>query len=354
MRRVMVLSMAIAVIVAGCGGEDGDSSRSESGEGAGPDEVTLVLDYLMDGNKAPFVLGREKGFFEEEGIDLKSIEESGGSSDAVKLVANGRFDFGTSYATDFAIGVDKELPITMLAVYQPRDQAVIVVREDSGIDELADLNGKKMIIGTDESRILVEDVLKAAGADPSSMKIEEVDGEQRNALFLQGRADAAKVPFEAVVSMQGVDPDLKVKAFSYAQYGFNTMNQGLLARKDLIEKDPDLVRRFVAAAMKSYIYAVEHPEEVTEVVPPLYPAAKAEILEQELNISFALLGTENTAGHPFGYMAPEDWESTLEVLSTGEVISGDVPAEEFYTNEFIGEWKSVEPQGEFAAVLGGG
>ncbi|MEA2528286.1 MAG: putative hydroxymethylpyrimidine transport system substrate-binding protein, partial [Thermomicrobiales bacterium] len=171
-----VVSMAIALFVAGCGGDDADTAGAEGDKAASLDKVSIVLDYLMDGNKAPFVLGREKGFFKDEGIDLETLEESGGSSDAVKLVANGRFDFGTSYATDFAIGVDKGLPIKMLAVYQPRDQAVIIVREGSGVEELADLEGKSLIIGSDESRVLVEDVLKAAGADPSAIKIEEVDG----------------------------------------------------------------------------------------------------------------------------------------------------------------------------------
>jgi NitT/TauT family transport system substrate-binding protein len=350
-RYLLGIMTAVALVTVACGSDSG-SPPTQSEEGL--DEVTLVLDYLMDGNKAPFVLGREKGFFEDEGIDVTSIEESGGSDEAAKLVGNGRFDFGTAYATDYSIAVDKGVPITMVANYQPLDQAVIFVRDDSDIQELTDLEGKNVIIGSDESRILLENVLTEAGADVGQITIEEVDAEQRNGLFLQNRADAMKGPFETIASMQDVDPSLQVRVFPYADYGFNTMSQGLFTHNDMIESNPDLVGRMTDAAMKSYRYAAEHPEEVLEVVPDLYPEAKPQILETEMNIAFALVATENTSGQPFGYMAPEDWASTLEVLTSGEVISGDKPAEEFYTNDFIGDWEPLEPQGEFAELLGGG
>lgn len=353
MRRLQWLALVtvIALVTVACTGDGGEEQPQTE---ASLDEVTLVLDYLMDGNKAPFILGREKGFFEDEGIDLVSVEESGGSSESAKLVGTGRFDFGTGYATDYAIAVDKGVPLTMVANYQPFDQAVIFVREESGINSLTELEGRSVLIGADESRILLEDVLKAAGADLSQIDIQVVDAEQRNGLFLAGEGDAMKAPFESIAAMEDVDPGIKLVAFPYADYGFNTMNQGLFTQSEMVEENPDLVRRMVTASMNSYIYAAGHQDEVTEVVPPLYPEAKPKILETEMNIAFALVATENTAGQPLGYMAPEDWASTIEVLTSGEVISGNKAPEEFYTNDFIGNWEHLEPQGEFADVLQGG
>src|SRR5437588_5212593 len=49
--------------------------------------VTLRLDFSINGKHAPFLLGAEKGFYAEQGIDL-SVEEGRGSLAAVQLVAN--------------------------------------------------------------------------------------------------------------------------------------------------------------------------------------------------------------------------------------------------------------------------
>jgi hypothetical protein len=52
-------------------------------------------------------------------------------------------------------------------------------------------------------------------------------------------------------------------------------------------------------------------------------------------------------------MAEENWESTLEVLEDTDQLGEDKPLEAYFTNEFIGDWEGIEPQGDFAEILGG-
>ena len=58
------------------------------------DAVTVQLDWVVRGNHAPFFVARDKGYFAEQGIDAGTIRKGTGSTDALRLVANGNADFG--------------------------------------------------------------------------------------------------------------------------------------------------------------------------------------------------------------------------------------------------------------------
>ena len=51
--------------------------------------MTLYLDFFVDGLHAPFFVADEKGYFDEEGLDV-TIEPGQGSADALRVVASGR------------------------------------------------------------------------------------------------------------------------------------------------------------------------------------------------------------------------------------------------------------------------
>ena len=59
----------------------------------GKDKAILMLNWYTYSEHAPFYLGKEKGFFEAEGIDL-DIQEGRGSAVTVQAVAAGSATFG--------------------------------------------------------------------------------------------------------------------------------------------------------------------------------------------------------------------------------------------------------------------
>ena len=58
-----------------------------------PEKVTLMLNWYLYSEHAPFFLGKERGFFSEEGIDLE-IQEGRGSAVTAQAVAAKSATFG--------------------------------------------------------------------------------------------------------------------------------------------------------------------------------------------------------------------------------------------------------------------
>ena len=63
-----------------------------AGPAAALDKVTLRTNWLFYGSHSIFFLGIDRGYYEEEGIDLV-VKQGNGSSNAVRLVANQDSDF---------------------------------------------------------------------------------------------------------------------------------------------------------------------------------------------------------------------------------------------------------------------
>jgi NitT/TauT family transport system substrate-binding protein len=352
MRRSQPLGWMVALLLvfSACGSDDEQGGSVGQGE---LEEVNLLIDFEMDGKNAAWVLGKEKGFFEERGIDLV-IHEGTGSTDTVKFVGNKQFDFGTASAGPVGVGVSKDVPIIMVGNHMPRDQNVIFVREESPIQEITDLEGHSLATGqANDSTVILPGVLQAAGVNVDNIDIEVVDADLKDRLWLQGKYDATVTSFDGIAEMQKAEPGLRVRVFPFTDYGITVMNHGLITHTDTVTDNADLVRRMVAAYAESYLYMVDHRDEAIEATSTQYSAASPDILEAEMEVFLALTATEATQGQPFGYMAEEDWESTLEVLEDTDQLGEDKPIEAYFTNEFIGDWDGIEPQGDFAEILGG-
>ena len=80
--RVMAALVAALLLLTGCG--DDEDSAAPSGENG---VTTITVGVLPIGNAAPLYLGMEKGFFEEEGLELKPQMAQSGNELVTTLVS---------------------------------------------------------------------------------------------------------------------------------------------------------------------------------------------------------------------------------------------------------------------------
>ena len=83
-RRLAILTSATALVL---------SMASAPVFGQQKEKVSLMLNWYLYSEHAPFFLGREKGYFEAEGIDL-DIQEGRGSGPTIQAVAAKTVPFG--------------------------------------------------------------------------------------------------------------------------------------------------------------------------------------------------------------------------------------------------------------------
>ncbi len=324
MKRTGIIGLAVALSMAVLGGSVAKAA----------DEVSIRLNWYLVGFHAPIYLGKEKGFFSDEGIDL-TINEGRGSGVAAKVVGAKDDLFGIADAGTMIIAAAKGIPIK--AVMSPMNISPfgVVSRADANIKTPKDLEGKRLAVTAGDSLTqLFPAVIKANGLDESKINMVFVDPAAKVVSVLEKKADALLGSADAQffqIEAKGV----KASALNFADIGVNTVGLSIIAHEDTVKEKGDLIKRFVKAMRRSYEAAQKDPDAAIASAVKSKPDVKADVLKGQLMVDLGLLESPASKGKGIGYGAAEDWDRTISLLKEYRGLKTDRPASSFYTNEFL-------------------
>lgn len=301
------------------------------------DKVTLRTNWLFYGSHAIFFLGIDRGYYEEEGIDLV-IKQGNGSSNAVRLVANKDSDFAYGSSATMMNLAAQGAPVVSVAVIDAQGTEAILVRPDAGVKDIKDLEGKQ-IMTTAGAGVNTFFPVVAANAGLELDKIELVNVAEGALVssYLQNLAPAIlggidDKPAE-IVANGGDEPVI----FAYSDYGVYQPGYSIVAHKDMVEQNPDLVGRFVRATLKATQAAKDDPDAAIQALINWSGSVEdqKEQTRRVLDVTLSVLESPNANGAPLGAHVEQDWQSALALLKQYKELETDMAASDFYTNEFV-------------------
>ncbi|SVD13536.1 uncharacterized protein METZ01_LOCUS366390, partial [marine metagenome] len=107
------------------------------------EKLTVMLDWFINPDHATLMVGQEKGFFAEAGLEVEMIAPAD-PNDPPKLVAAGKVDLAISYQPQLHVQVDQGLPLRRIATLVSTPLNSLVVLADGPIKSIADLKGRKI------------------------------------------------------------------------------------------------------------------------------------------------------------------------------------------------------------------
>jgi ABC-type nitrate/sulfonate/bicarbonate transport system substrate-binding protein len=323
MRRPRRLSLLLlgALLAAGLvAGLVGCGEPPASPDEVSADEVTLQLNWFHEAEFVGYYVAEAQGFYAENGLTVR-ILGGGPGEPAMDHVLDGRADFAVSSFAEQRDAVGDERPtIAVMAVFQI-PPLVIFSLSESGIAKPADLAGRRVGVTTDYWRSVLGQTLEAAGVDAAQVDQVEVEADDLQSLF-DGDVDAwlgyaQDEPIQAAVAGH------EVTTIFPADYGVGGYEGLVLATRDTVEGDPDLVRRFVQASQRGWRYAVEHPDEAAQVLVEWAPEESLEFHERAVQAVAPLVDTPQA---PIGWIDAARWERLM-----GASYDPDLPG---YTMSF--------------------
>ncbi|HEY2527530.1 MAG TPA: ABC transporter substrate-binding protein [Xanthobacteraceae bacterium] len=300
------------------------------------DQVTLRLDWTIEGQHLPFVWALDQGYFAAAGIDVK-ILEGRGSGNTAQLIGAKTDTFGEADASRAALARAQGAPIKVIATFIQRSEGTVVSFPASGINKPADLVGKK--VATSEgssSAVLFQAMLKASGIPQSKIDLVSLDSTAKVASLLQHRVDAITglMSSECVLVTQK-SPRQKVSCMPMADFGVKALGTALIVNDETLKQNPELVQRFVLATLRGWTEAVKNPAKAAAIGKRDFPLADPTILQAQLESVIASMHSQTSMGHPIGWMADADWSDTIATLRSYMGLTSTAPASDYYTNEFI-------------------
>ncbi|MBN9076165.1 MAG: ABC transporter substrate-binding protein [Rhizobiales bacterium] len=297
------------------------------------DKATLRLNWQLLGFHAPFYYGVEKGYYKDEGIDLKIFEGRGGAATAQAIGAKSD-TFGVVDGGTEIVSVTRGIPIETVMSVMNSGLFAVVSRKDANIRTAKDLEGKTIsVTAGDALTQLFPAVISYNKLDESKIKLVNVDAASKVVAVLEKRADATLGSVDAqsfVMEAKGVPASV----LSYDDLGVKLVGLGIVANMDTIKDSPDLVKRFVKATRKSFEEALKNPDAAVAAAVKVKPELDAKVLRQQMDVSLSKLESPNTKGEPIGVGSVKDWDNTVALLKKYQNLETDKTGADFFTNDY--------------------
>jgi ABC-type nitrate/sulfonate/bicarbonate transport system substrate-binding protein len=219
----------------------------------------FIWDFL------PVDVGSAHGIFAKYGIDVK-ISSLGGDGKVQQAMAAGSIDFGLGSGPGMAFAAKGSPALGVAAIEgAPRDLCIIVAA-DSPIKTVADLKGKIVTVSTPDS--LTDWIAKRISITEGWGQ----NGIRRLALGASPERIAALRTHQSAADLTGPEAGFVLEEKHEARilaamdkYAPDFITHVVFATKDLIAKNPDLVRRFLQAYFASVAYMKTHKQETDAV-----------------------------------------------------------------------------------------
>lgn len=271
LRTLPAAFMAAALLaLAGCGGDDEEPAGG--GGGAEQEMTTVKVGVLPISNVAPLYLGMEKGYFEEEGLEIEPAPAQSGN-EIVTAMVSGDQPFAFLGYVPAASGRAQGLPIKLIANADngaetaKEEWTQLMVAKDSPIRAVEDLAGKTIAVNALKGvgEVVIKAALDKRGVDPNSIELLEVPFPEMPAALERGRVDVIWAPEPFLTSVLGaggreIEAPLTTLGKLYPNGTYATTEQYLGENEDVVE-------RFARAMNKSSDYATENPDEARATIP---------------------------------------------------------------------------------------
>lgn len=331
MRKVTVVVIALVLLILASLPliKEQDDSPKE-----GLTKVSFRMNWKLTAPHAVYLLGKDLGFYEEEGIDLE-ILEGNGSVTTGQLISNKSDTFGLADSAALIPIMAKGLPIKAVAMVTPASSLAVIARQDSGVRTLKDLEGKRIAVTAGDSITQIWPAVVAANdLNESRIQLVFVDAAAKIPTTLEGRTDAL-MGAAGDQSFILRDNGVPVVDLIFADHGVNVLNLGIFVHEDLMEDDPDLIRRFLRATKKSHEALEANRARALQLLANVKKELKMALLKKQADGYYSRMKSPNSPGADMLYNVPGDWEMTVKIMKKYRNLEGEIDAKDFYTNDFL-------------------
>ncbi|MBZ0305988.1 MAG: ABC transporter substrate-binding protein [Anaerolineae bacterium] len=294
--------------------------------------ITFFVSYIPSVQFSPIYAAIENGYFAEEGIEVE-VEHSFNEADGIDRIAVNDLQFGMISGEQVIVARAAGKPLVYVMEWFHNFPVGIVVPADSGIDEPADLIGKKVGIPGPFGASYMGFRALLANADINELELQvESIGFTAPEAICTGQVEAS------IVYVSNEPLTIQKNCFEvniiYISDYVNLVSNGLVTNEETIQNEPALVAGVTRALQRGVQFVMENPDEAFQLslkyIPDL-PESEYETQKQVLLNSVELWKSDE-----LGATDPARWITTQEVML--DIGFMDAPLENLeaaYTLEFL-------------------
>ena len=289
-------------------------------------KIKVVLDWFANTNHTGFLLAQKKGYFAQKGLEVEIFGEVHGVMDL--------------HGADVVLGpeismlekIAEGVKITAIATLTQKCDSGIVSLKEAGITRPRELEGKRLTHWTPAwFHAAISRVVEADGGDYSKVKLVNMD--VGDIVATLGHVADATWVYENWENQVLLEAGKEINYFNLGDVDpiFDFCAPAMAASHDILEKNPDAVRRFLNVLDKAFQEVAKNPESTVLEVRDMLPADATDslLIRSQKHLAPILLD-EN--GH-WGRISALRWDRMADFLVKKGILSKRMERE--YTNEYF-------------------
>jgi ABC-type nitrate/sulfonate/bicarbonate transport system substrate-binding protein len=322
---------AATLVLASCNSNSGSSSAS--GSSSDKTALTFCLDYTPNTNHTGIYVAKNKGYFDEEGLDVTIVQPADGTAEGA--IGTGQAQFGVSYQDYIAAAYDSgNTGLTAIAAVIQHNTSGIMSRAADGITRAKQMENH--IYTTWDMAVeqaTIKQIMESDGGDFSKLSMvpysvdDEVSGLKANM-------------FDCVWVYEGwAVQNAKIQGYDVNYFDFRAMDDVfdfytpvLAANVDYAKANPDVVKAFLRAAKKGYEFAVSQPDEAAKILCQEVPELDSELVEASAKF---LAGEYTSEAESWGVIDPARWSKYFQWLNDNSLVENKLDVNAGYDTSYL-------------------
>lgn len=288
------------------------------------EKVYLLLKWTHQYQFAGYYAAIEKGYYSEVGIDVVLIEAV--ASNDLDLILNHEAYYGIAN-TGIIMEYMNGKPVTLLVSVFQHSPLAFFTRSDSGVKSPSDFVGATVMMDTNYKGAELLSVLINEGVNIDDLSIIPLrynyipEDDDLNVI-----AGYTTGPMYYYWSMSNniitIDP---------RNYGVDFYGDNLYTSYSEYKKHPDRVSKFVSASLKGWDYAMNHPDEMIQLIISNYASnAYPDQLLHEYHTMMELIRPDVVA---IGHINRKRWDQIANTYYELGMTESNFQFDRFYMNE---------------------
>src|SRR5690625_7252657 len=317
----------VFIILSACGNGN-ENEKEVVEEGKSTDEtnkVSIMHDWYTNAVHSYLYVAEEKGYFEEEGIDVE-FQFPANPTDPLTLAASGKITMGLYYQPDVIMAkANEDIPVKAVAAIVREPLNHVVYRSDDPIKSPKELELKQVgYPGMPINESLVKTVVEHDGGDYEQVEMINVEFELGSSLISE-QVDAVSGMFVnhevPLLRSEGYDVDF----INPVDYGVPSYYEVVaVTSDDTWEKESEQLKAFWKAARKGFEFMKENPDEALDILLSYQDEVNFPLDREVEKESLNILLPKMKSDYNFGTQEESSWEETAKWLKQYGLID-EVP-----------------------------
>ncbi|WP_440636701.1 ABC transporter substrate-binding protein [Bradyrhizobium sp. PUT101] len=305
------------------------------------DKVTFGTNWVAEAEHGGFFQAVADGTYKKYGLDVTIVPGGPNENNRMLLIA-GKIDFFMAANTLMSFdAVANNVPVVTIAAIFQKDPQVMLTQPDAKVTKIEDLKPLTLFVSKEGMTSYFQWLKSEYGFSEKNVRPYNFNPQPFIAnpkSAMQGYVTSE--PF-AVEKAAGFKPNVLL----LADYGFNTYSTLIETRRDIIEKKPDLVQRFVDASMIGwYNYIYRDNSAGNALIKSLNPEMTDDLLAYSVAKmkEHGIVDSGDSLKNGIGAMSDERYTSFFNKMVKAGVVKADLDFRKSYTLRFINKGVGIE------------